>query len=179
MTSAQVAAFDPQGVGFNSALASLLASRYPHANDLSGAAGDLINTAGFRFNAPFPYKEDDYVQRVDFNLNDRMKLWGKGNFTRTNGTQSSIWFPGDPETSPFLDQSYTWVVGHVWTISNTKVNQASYGEVFENFNFPNIYNPDRRHAIRPRWRERHGRRYYLWPLRAVPLTHKAEPIPSR
>jgi hypothetical protein len=141
LSSTQVAALDPQGVGFNSALLGLFASRYPRANDLSGAAGDLINTAGYRFNAPFPYKEDDYVQRVDFTLNDKMKLWGKGNFTRTNGTESSIWFPGDPETAPFLDQSYTWVVGHVWTLSNTMINQASYGEVFENFNFPNTFNP--------------------------------------
>ena len=141
LTSAQVAAIDPQHVGFNTALQSLFSTRYPHANDLSGAFGDLLNTAGFRFDAPFPYKEDDYVQRVDFTLNDKMKLWGKGSFTRTNGTQQSIWFPGDPETSPFLDQSYTWVVGHVWTIGSTKVNQASYGEVFENYNFPNTFNP--------------------------------------
>jgi len=141
LNSAQVAALDPQGIGFNSALQGLFASRYPHANDLSGAYGDLLNTAGYRFNAPFPYKEDDYVQRVDFTLNDKMKLWGKGNFTRTNGTEAAVWFPGDPETYPFLDQSYTYVVGHVWTISSTKVNQASYGEVYENFNFPNTFNP--------------------------------------
>jgi hypothetical protein len=139
LTSAQVAGFDPQGVGFNSQLVSLFASRYPHANDLS--AGDGLNTGGYRFNAPFPYKEDDYVQRVDFNINDRMKLWGKGNFVRTNGTESAVQFPGDPETYPFLDQSYTWVVGHTWNINNTMVNNASYGEVFENFNFPNTYNP--------------------------------------
>jgi hypothetical protein len=141
LNSAQVAAIDPLHVGFNSALQSLFASRYPHANDLSGAVGDGLNTGGFRFNAPFPYKEDDYVQRVDFTLNDKMKLWGKGSFTRTNGTENPIQFPGDPETYPFLDQSYTYVVGHVWTISSTKVNQASYGEVFENYNFPNSYNP--------------------------------------
>src|ERR1051326_5869666 len=87
LNSAQVKALDPIGVGFNSALLSLFDSRYPHANDFSGARGDLINTAGYRFNAPFPYKEDDYVQRVDFNLNDKMKLWGKGNFVRTKATE--------------------------------------------------------------------------------------------
>jgi hypothetical protein len=141
LSSAQVAGFDPQGVGFNPALLSLFDSRYPHANDLSGAAGDLINTAGYRFNAPFPYKEDDFVQRVDFILNDKMKLFGRGTFTRTNGTQAAVKFPGDPQTFPFLDQSYSWVVGHTWTISSNKVNQASYGEVFENYNFPNSYNP--------------------------------------
>jgi hypothetical protein len=141
LSSAQVAALDPQGVGFNSALLSLFNSRYPHANDLSGAYGDGLNTGGYRFNAPFPYKEYDYVQRMDFNLNSKMKLWGKGNFTRTNGTESAVHFPGDPETYPFLDQSYTYAVGHVWTINNTMVNQAEYGEVFESLNFPNTFNP--------------------------------------
>lgn len=139
LTSAQVAAFDPLGVGFNSDLLSLFASRYPHSNNLS--QGDGINTGGFQFNAPYPYQEDDYVQRVDFNLNDKMKLWGKGNFDRINDTESAIWFPGDPQTYPFFDRSYTWVVGHVWTINTTMVNQAQYGEVFENYNFPNTYNP--------------------------------------
>jgi hypothetical protein len=141
LSGAQVAGFDPQHVGFNASLLSLFDSRYPHANDLSGAAGDLINTAGYRFNAPFPYREDDYVQRVDYNLNDKMKLWGKGNFVRTNGTQSAVHFPGDPVTSPFIDRSYTWVVGHVWTINTRMVNNAAYGETYENFNFPNTYNP--------------------------------------
>jgi hypothetical protein len=144
LSSAQVASMDPQGVGFNPALfdptTGLFNTRYPHANDL--AVGDKMNTAGYRFNAPFPYSENDYVQRVDFTLNSKMKLWGKGSFTRTNGTESAIQFPGDPETYPFLDQSYTWVVGHVWTLNNTMVNQASYGEVFENYNFPNTYNPE-------------------------------------
>jgi hypothetical protein len=148
LSSSQVAGFDPcssttcsQPAGFNSSLLSLFSSRYPHANDFSGDAGDLINFAGFRFNAPFPYREYDYVQRVDYNLSDKMKLYGKGSFTRTNGTQQAIWFPGDPVTSPFQDQSYTYVISHIWTISANKVNQASYGEVYENYNFPNTYNP--------------------------------------
>jgi hypothetical protein len=135
-----VQSLDPQGIGFNSALGSLFSNRYPHANDFSGDYGDLINTAGFRFNDPTPYREDDYVQRVDFTLNDRMKFFGRGSFTRTNA-DGTIQFPGDPETFPFLDQSYSWVVSHIWNITNTLVNQASYGEVFENFNFPDTYNP--------------------------------------
>ena len=139
LSSAQVAAMDPQGVGFNPALLSLFSSRYPHSNNSD--VGDGLNVGGFRFNAPFPYKEDDLVQRVDFNLNEKMKLYGKGNFNKRTGTESSIWFPGDPATAPFLDKSYAWVLGHIWTISNTMVNQASYGEVYEDLNFPNTYNP--------------------------------------
>ncbi|HLV86051.1 MAG TPA: carboxypeptidase-like regulatory domain-containing protein [Candidatus Sulfotelmatobacter sp.] len=140
LSSAQVAGFDPAGTGFNADLLTLFSDRYPHANDFSGSRGDLLNTAGYRFNAPFPYKEDDYVQRVDFDLNEKVKLWGKGNFVRTNGTESAIQFPGDPETHPFLDQSYTWVFGVIWNISNTKVNQFSVGKTNENFNFPDSYN---------------------------------------
>jgi len=134
-----VQSLDPQLVGMNSDLQSLFSSRYPHANDLS--FGDGYNTGGYRFNAPFPYKEDDYVQRVDFNLNQNMKIWGKGNFVRTTETYGAVQFPGDPLTSPFFDRSYTYVVGHTWNINNTMVNNASFGEVYENFNFPNTYNP--------------------------------------
>ncbi|HEY1902417.1 MAG TPA: carboxypeptidase-like regulatory domain-containing protein [Terracidiphilus sp.] len=140
LSPAQVASHDPQGIGFNPALLTLFGSRYPQANDLSGNAGDLLNTAGFRFNAPFPYVESDYVQRVDYNLNSKMKVFGRGTFTKTNGTQSAIQFPGDPATHPFLDQSYSWVVGHTWTINNNMVNQAEGGETFENYNFPDSYN---------------------------------------
>jgi hypothetical protein len=141
LSPTQVAALDPTGVGFNQALLTLMNARYPHANDLTGDVGDLVNTAGFRFNAPFPYSENDYVQRVDYNLNANMKMWGRGTFTRTTGTESAINFPGDPITFPFFDQSYAYVVGHTWSLGTNKLNAASYGETFENFQFPAIYNP--------------------------------------
>lgn len=141
LDSAQVATIDPQGVGFNSSLLSLFGNRYPHANDLSGAYGDLLNTAGFRFNAPFPLKLDNYVGRVDYNLNDAMKLFFVGHVAQQNSTQSSIWFPGDPETYPFLDKSYSYAAGLTWAMGTNKVNQFEYGETYENYNFPNTYNP--------------------------------------
>jgi hypothetical protein len=141
LSPAQVQALDPAGIGFNSAFLTLMNKRYPHANDLSGDVGDLVNTAGFRFNAPFPYAEDDYVQRVDYNMNSTMKLFGKGSFTRTTGTQGAIQFPGDPPTYLFKDQSYAWVVGHSWTIGTNKLNQFNVGETFENYRFDKTYNP--------------------------------------
>ena len=141
LSPSQVAALDPQGVGFDSSLLSLMNSRFPHANDLSGDVGDLVNTAGFRFNAPFPYAEDDYVQRVDYNMNAKMKIFGVGRFIRENETESAVQFPGDPVTAPFYNRSYSWAVGHNWAISANKLNQAEYGEVFENYDFPKTYNP--------------------------------------
>ena len=152
LSSAQVAGLDPcvtqgnpagcpNGPGFNSALLSEFASRYPHANDFSGARGDLINFAGYRFNAPTPLSLSNYVERVDYTLNDKMKLFGRGTVTKQDRTYLPTQFPGDPLTYPFYDNSYAWVVGHVWTISNSKINQVSYGEVVEDTNFPNTYNP--------------------------------------
>ena len=82
-------------------------------------------------------------KRVDFTLNAKMKLWGKGGFSpERTARKAQFSSPAIRKVSPFLDQSYTWVVGHVWTLNNTMVNQASYGEVFENYNFPNTYNPE-------------------------------------
>jgi hypothetical protein len=142
LTSTQIAALDPQGVGFNSSLQSLFASRYPHANDFSGDNGDLVNSAGFKFNAPYPYKEDNYTQRIDFKLNSRVSFEGVGRFARTNGTQQAIQFPGDPETHPFLDQSYDWAGINTWVIGSNKTNQVELGETFENYSFPCTYNPE-------------------------------------
>ncbi len=141
LSPAQVQALDPANIGFNAPLLSIISSRYPHANDLTGDVGDLVNTGGYRFNAPFPYVEDDYVQRVDFTLNEKFKFYGVGHITRTTGTQDAIQFPGDPPTYLFKDQSYAWVGGMNWTISSNKVNQVAYGETFENYRFDKTYNP--------------------------------------
>lgn len=149
LTPSQVASYDPNKIGFDPSLLSTIDKRYPVANDFSGACDtqwgvcpDLVNTAGYRFNAPYPYTENNYVLRFDYTLNNSMKLWAVGHDTRTVGTQNPIQFPGDPQTYPFLDRSSSWAVAHSWTISATKFNQAEYGETYEDYNFPNTYNPE-------------------------------------
>ncbi len=141
MTNSQLAAYDPNGIGWNQAEISLFQKRFPQANDLSGVVGDLVNTAGYRFNAPFPWTENNYVPRIDYTLNDKMKLYGQANIARTSATESAIQFPGDPTTAPYYDHSYRWFVGHTWTIGSNKVNQAEFGYAFEDFSFKIIYNP--------------------------------------
>jgi hypothetical protein len=141
LSSAQVAGLDPLKKGFDPALLSVITSRYPAPNDFSGAAGDLINSAGFRFNAPFPFVENNYVGRVDYRLNDAQSLWGRVTFARQASTQNAIQFPGDPETYPFLDKSYAAVVGDTWLIGANKTNRASFGETVTKWDFPNTYNP--------------------------------------
>ncbi|HVU45206.1 MAG TPA: carboxypeptidase-like regulatory domain-containing protein [Terracidiphilus sp.] len=141
LTNTQLAALDPNGIGWNQAELALFQKRYPQANDFSGAVGDLVNTAGYRFNAPVPLTENDYVEKIDYTLNDHMKLWGVGHVARESATESAIQFPGDPTTAPLYDHSYSWAVGHTWTIGSNKLNQAEFGETFEDFDFHIIYNP--------------------------------------
>ena len=141
LNASQVASLDPQGIGWDQAELTLFQSRFPVANDLTGDVGDGVNTAGFRFNAPRPYSEDDFVQRVDYNLNEKMKIFGRGTVARRYSTENPIQFPGDPQTYPFYDRSYAWVVGHTWTINDHMLNQASFGETYENFSFNSVYNP--------------------------------------
>ena len=139
LTSAQVAALDPQHIGFNTNFLTFVNTRYPHANDLT--LGDGINTGGFRFNSPAPDFATDYVGRVDYNLNNSMKFFGRFTIARENATESPVQFPGDPVTSPFIDRSYAYVVGYTWVISPTKVNQFIYGKTVSDYAFPNTYNP--------------------------------------
>jgi hypothetical protein len=142
LNRSQVAQLDPLGVGWDQAELTLFQKRFPVANDLTGDAGDLVNTAGFRFNAPNPYREDNYVQRVDYNLNDKLKIFGRGTFVRVNALDNPKLFPEDPIGSyPLYDRSYSWVVGYNWQISNSMLNQAYAGETREDRDFKVAYNP--------------------------------------
>jgi hypothetical protein len=144
LSPTQVAAIDPLGIGADPDLLTFINSRYPHANDLT--AGDGVNTGGFIFNAPVSRSENDFVTRVDYNLSGKMKLFGRFSILRDNGGDDTnfsapIQFPGDPLTHSIVDHSWAWVVGHTWTISNTKVNQFTVGETRSVLGFPTTFNP--------------------------------------
>ena len=40
-------------------------------------------------------------------------------------------FPADPITSPFVDRTYAFVIGHNWAISANKNNQFFIGETVQ------------------------------------------------
>lgn len=139
LSGAQVASLDPSGKGFNAAVLSLFNSRYPTPNSTN--AGNGYSTSGFRFNAPFPYVENVYVGRVDYQLTDKMNIFGRFTISHQDSTQSAIQFLGDPQTFPFLDRSRAWVVGHTWNIGANKTNNISWGQTVTDYSFPNSYNP--------------------------------------
>src|SRR5262249_45375041 len=89
---------------------------------------------------------NDYVGRVDYVLTSKMKLFGRFSILRDHSGDDQnflapIQFPGDPLTRVIADTSYAYVVGHTWTISNTKVNQFFFGETRSQLNFPTQFNP--------------------------------------
>ncbi len=138
----QVAALDPQGIGWDQAELQLFQKRFPKANDFTGDYGDLVNTAGYRFNAPDPFTEDVYVSRIDYTMNDKMKFFAKSSVQRRTDLYAHVQFPGDPTyTYGRYNRSYTWTVGNTWTINQDMVNQAQIGETHQDLNFPVTYNP--------------------------------------
>jgi hypothetical protein len=144
INSAQVAGIDPIHIGFDSALADFMNKRYPHVNDVT--SGDGINTGGFRFNAPVQLTENGYVARVDYSLNNSMKVWARGSSVSLRqgdavNFAAPIQFPGDPLSHLITNASYAYVVGHDWTIGSTKTNRFIYGETRSRLGFPAAYNP--------------------------------------
>ena len=134
LTPAQVAALDPAGIGESPQVLALFQNVYPAANDLT--TGDGVNTGGYRFNAPTPDDMTNYVGRVDWVVNDRIKLYGRGTVARENAVNAAAQFPGDPPATQFVDRSYGYVVGMDWQISPYKFNQFIYGSTVQDYDFP-------------------------------------------
>ena len=153
--AAQVKAFDPCSTAACSApgfvqsgpapvLLGLFQNRYPKPNDYS--VGDGINTAGFRFNAPDPLIENSYLGRIDYNLSNTNKLFGRFNIrnnktVNTNVGVSPIQFPGDPLTALETTRDRGWAFGDTWTINSNVINQFTAGETRANDQFPIDFNP--------------------------------------
>ena len=139
LSAAQIKALDPAGIGFSPDLLTFIKGRYPEANDLS--AGDGVNTGGYIFTYPTPNNNANYIGKIDYNLTPTQKIFGRFTINRQDRVYSVPQFPKDPNTHPFTDRSYSYVVGHTWNIGNNKVNQAYYGDQISKLSFPDIYNP--------------------------------------
>src|SRR5581483_1627839 len=139
LSPAQVKSFDPAGLGENAAWISGFNARFPHSNN--SVTGDGINTGGYAFNAPDNDNGTIYVGRIDYNLNDNMKIFGRFTIARENKVQYPNQFGGDPATDPFIDRTYGFVVGHTWVIGANKTNRVFAGETVEKYSFPNNFNP--------------------------------------
>ena len=134
LTQAQAAALDPAGTGANPALLAFINGRYPVANDLSGGNG--LNTGLFRFNAPVKLANNTYTGRIDANINDNQRLFGRVSITNNDQTNVEQLFPGDPDAEQLIDKSYQIVGGHTWVITPTITNQFTVGLSRQLWDFP-------------------------------------------
>ena len=134
LSPADAADLDPAGVGINQSLLGFINSRYPIANDVSG--GDGINTGLLRFNAPVTLANNTITTRVDGNINNNQRAFGRLTITRNSQTNLEPLFPGDPDSEQLLDDSFQIVGGHTWVISPNVTNQATVGLSNQIWDFP-------------------------------------------
>ena len=106
------------------------AAKYPANND---RLGDLVNTAGFQFNAPLPVKLTAHVARFDFNITKdaRHTAYFRANYQQ-DVTGGAPQFPDTPPTNSW-SHPLGFVGSHTWTISNNTVNNFRYGLTREAF----------------------------------------------
>jgi len=139
LTPAQIAALDPQGRGVNQALLSFINSRYPLPNDLTGGNG--VNTGLYRYNAPVTLSNNTFTPRIDWNINNNQRLFGRATITRNDQTNGIQLFPGDEDSQRLVDKSYQAVVGHTWVISPAITNQVTVGVSRQKWDFPVAISP--------------------------------------
>jgi hypothetical protein len=124
-------------VGINPAAVAVLAqaaAKYP-ANDFttgdSPSSSQLLNTAGFRFNAPTPVKLNSHSGKFDFNLTSKQQLSVRTNIIYDLTSQAPQ-FPDTPVPAVW-SHPVGIAVGHTWTISDRVVNRFTYGYTREAF----------------------------------------------
>ena len=139
LNAAGVAALDPLGVGVNTAWLAATDARFPISN---APGGDGINSGGYVFNAPDNDFATSYIGRADYNLTDKQKMFARFTISRENSVNAVNEFGGDPETAPFVDRSYAFVIGHTWQIGTNKVNQFFIGETVQKNYDPITFNPE-------------------------------------
>src|SRR4029079_8383844 len=135
LTMAQLNTIFPAS-GINPIAVSSLAAaaaKYP-ANDFTtgdSSASNLLNVAGFRFNASTPVQLNSHSGRFDYNLTSKQTVFFRANiiYDLTGG------LPQFPDTTaPNLwEHPWGFVVGHTWAISPRFVNNFRAGEPREAF----------------------------------------------
>jgi len=127
VSSFNIAANDPRHIGVDKTMAALFAELpAPNAFD----TGDLLNTAGYRFNNPNGSQENQNTWRFDYRLTDKNTIFGR--YSRETNTaidslnNADATYPGFPQGT---QGGIRWglAFGDDWVINSTTVNEARYG----------------------------------------------------
>jgi hypothetical protein len=121
--AARLRQIDPAGLGPNAeALKALQA--YPMPND--NTQGDGLNIVGYRFTAPIQGKQDTYISRFDYNINNKHTLFARGQL-QNDRSLGAPQFPGQPANQAFLTNAKGIAIGETWLISNSLISNFRYG----------------------------------------------------
>ncbi len=116
---------DPLGIGPNAAALNVLRA-YPLPND--AAAGDSINTSGFRFNSPIKLDWQTYVAKLDYVVGSSGKhnLFVRGNLQDDKDTDASQ-FPGLAPNNTNLSNTKGMAIGLTSVLRPNMVNNFRWG----------------------------------------------------
>ncbi|MBL8239259.1 MAG: carboxypeptidase regulatory-like domain-containing protein [Bryobacterales bacterium] len=114
---------DPLQIGPSAAALSVMRA-YPLPND--SAAGDAINTSGFRFNAPILLDQRTFISRLDYVVNAKHNLFVRGNLQDDSDT-SAPQFPGMAPNNVNLNNTKGFAIGLTSVFTPWMVNNFRYG----------------------------------------------------
>jgi hypothetical protein len=115
----------PQGAGVDPSVIATLKS-YPLPN--SNQQGYGYNYQAYTFSSPSPLKQDTYILKFDYNLNNSgtQRLFAR--LGLQNDHQDDVeQFPGQAPNYVNTNNSKGIITGYTWTISPTKINNFHYG----------------------------------------------------
>ncbi|HJT72156.1 MAG TPA: carboxypeptidase regulatory-like domain-containing protein [Terriglobales bacterium] len=124
LTPAQLAAIDPKGVGPDPAVVNHF-NQYPTPND---PGLDVVNVAGFRFNAPVNDSFNTGVSRIDYKINSSgtHSLFWRGNLQ--HDTLNDVpQFPGQPPNSATKITNKGMVLGYDAVLRTNLLNSFRWG----------------------------------------------------
>ena len=127
----------PQQVAYQGALAgdnngipaAVLTYLQSYPEPTSVGQGDGFNTGEYAFNAKTPFSYNSYISRLDWNIDSAGKhqIFFRGSLQNDNYQNGAPQFPGQPNSSTYLDNSKGFAVGYTWVASQNVVNAIHYG----------------------------------------------------
>ncbi len=104
-------------------------NQYPTPNATN--CGDGLNFVCNTFPASTPTGLNTYIVKLDANLTSRQTMFVRGNLQNDHLVAASVTdapqFQGSPANITQQDNAKGIAVGHVWTISNSMINNFRYG----------------------------------------------------
>ena len=138
LTPATIAQMDPHcsaegtcplGAGVDPAALAYFAT-IPQAN--GSLLGDGFNFGSYAFSSPAPESNITNLVKFDYNLNNKQRLFARGNLESDNLTEP-VSYPGAAPSSNNYSNNKGIGLGHTWAISNTLVNNLRYGYIRQGF----------------------------------------------